>query len=119
MHSLPPPRRTRVARARAIAFLLLVMQGFIALSPLGEPRAGGVALQIHVEAQGTTHPDTHRDDTCALCAARSAFAALQVPVTLLTGIDRLATVPCARDVTSPSTAGLCAHLSRAPPALIN
>jgi hypothetical protein len=101
-----------------MAFLLLVVQGLIALSPLGEPRAGGSALQVHVEAQGTSHADLHSDDTCALCAARSTFAAPQVPVSLLTVTDRLATVAAVREVASPSAEATSAHLSRAPPALV-
>lgn len=116
MRRLLPPRRTSVVRARAMAFLLLVIQGLIAVSPLGEPRGGGNALQVHVEAQGSSHADLHSDDTCALCAARNAFAAPQVPVATLTEVGRLATVAVAREIASPSADGTSAHLSRAPPA---
>jgi hypothetical protein len=99
-----------------MAFLLLVIQGLIAVSPIGEPRGGGNALQIHVEAQGSSHADLHSDDTCALCAARNAFAAPQVPVAPLTQVGRFAAVAADREIASPSADGSSAHLSRAPPA---
>lgn len=67
-------------RARAVALMLLLLQGLIAASPFFEPRNEADLPRIHMEQKDAPHVDLHRDDDCALCSARASFAVPPLPV---------------------------------------
>jgi len=105
------------ACVRSIALLLLVLQGFVAASPLFEARDADGPPRVHVEQRDAHHPHQHNPDSCALCSARTTTMVASVPVCPLgAGLRCAIVVSAAASVAHSSDAGLD-HLSRAPPAI--
>jgi len=63
-------RRLRLARHRAAAVVVVVMQLFVAASAIWEQSAQ-VRLGEHAEQQDAQHVGQHDEATCALCSVRS------------------------------------------------
>jgi hypothetical protein len=83
-------RQTRHPLTLVIAFLALIAQVTVALSPLAEGRRPGMAS--HVEGDGVRLHYAHNEATCASCQARSIHSAPRAADV---------NVPVSRDISTP------------------
>lgn len=102
---------------RYLALLLLVLQGFVAASPLFEGRNVDGPPRVHVEQRDAHHPDQHNEASCALCSVRATSMVASVPLRPISeGQGRSIVRAAGMAVAVASDAGLDHH-SRAPPVI--
>lgn len=113
---LPSTRsRTRSWPVRAIALLLLVLQGAQVVLPSLEAREASGPPAVHVEEKDARHVDLHNDATCILCAARGALAALPPSAPSPAVLRHVEAVAASQARVATPADRSVGNLSRAPP----
>jgi hypothetical protein len=115
MHALPRPKR-RHPLTLVIAFLALIAQVTVALSPLAEGRRPGMAS--HVESTGVRLHFAHHEATCAACQARSIHGTPRAADVGLPPSSEVGTIVATTRVRVVTAERFSQDNPRAPPGLI-
>ncbi len=117
---LPPVSlrvRPRHLWRRLAACALFALQAVVAVSPVAERGRDTARPLTHIERQGATHPRTHNEDTCALCAVRLLPATVTDKPGPMVVDERHDGLRSLETLAAPASAGSPTNLSRAPPAV--